>query len=844
MKRLLLIPFLGAAISFAQNCGCDYTFNSSTTTIDGNSYNFQPGDVICISSGNRGRLRIKNVQGSQSDPITVINCGGQVNIDPGTYSYGFKLQNCDYVHVTGTGDGAVQNGFYIDNPSGYAMPIEKLSNHLEIDHVQIEGSGNYAVYCRNKPTCDLSANKGYFTMEDCSFHDLEINNCKKGIRIGHIDYGIGVSESCGTLYPHHAEGLEIYNNTITGTYGGDGIRLYGVESSSIHDNQITDIAGRGITIGTHSEVEIEGNIIGDTEDEGLRCLGSGKYEVYNNLLYNNGDATHEAVELAFDDANGNPLGNQLTFANNTVVSSANFNFSIINPSEATSNCIIQNNIFCAPGFSGSSSSYFDPYLNIDDTANISLSNNEMHLNVSDLNFKNAILDDYSLTHQSPAVNAGNGSFTTVDIDDVTRNLAGEVDAGAYEYIPERIGYFEQIPIQGLYVNDFKYIIGDPSSEELLLNYAKDNGFNYLVLYNLTYINNNLYDLTDPAEADALADFIEDAKTNYGIVQVAAVGEKDASFDKMEDYNDLYAGNWFKQIDVLNMEFEFWANTSGSTFSYYCSTYLTPNGYPCTSAGAYDFYLSQVQLMDQRAVDMGLISEIYIGNSSDAQSTELAENCDRILLHHYRTSDTYNNGNSIYNYKVNRIRAIALSNRMPAVMPIFSARSYHMGPWLATHTIYEPMDTWINGQNSYDDDNSTGVQDLNVAGYQWYRYTELYAIYAAGGGYNPYYDGGGNQGQGVGNEGVEEDETETLVLNNAKIYPTVFDNQISLQLNIDEFERMDCIIYNIEGKVVYRTEILSATETLDVSHLECGMYFLKIQNETQILHSEKLVKVNL
>ena len=76
------------------------------------------------------------------------------------------------------------------------------------------------------------------------------------------------------------------------------------------------------------------------------------------------------------------------------------------------------------------------------------------------------------------------------------------------------------------------------------------------------------------------------------------------------------------------------------------------------------------MIDARAHKMGLISEIYLGYLSDPQAIELAENTDRILLHHYRTTDVYGDGTSIYNYHTNRIRAIALSDRMPAVMPIF------------------------------------------------------------------------------------------------------------------------------------------------------------------------------
>src|SRR5690606_19200788 len=141
-------------------------------------------------------------------------------------------------------------------------------------------------------------------------------------------------------------------------------------------------------------------------------------------------------ELAFDDPDGDPLGNELVFYNNTIVGSPNYNFSIIDPTEATDTCFIVNNIFCEPGFSGGSYSFFDPYLNITDTTFFKFSNNQFNIATGDQYFKDAINDDYRLTHQSPAINVGSDAYFEYDILGNPRNLAGQSDAGAYEYVPE------------------------------------------------------------------------------------------------------------------------------------------------------------------------------------------------------------------------------------------------------------------------------------------------------------------------------------------------------------------------------------------------------------------------
>ena len=86
---------------------------------------------------------------------------------------------------------------------------------------------------------------------------------------------------------------------------------------------------------------------------------------------------------------------------------------------------------------------------------------------------------------------------------------------------------------GLYVNDFKNIIGNTTAETELLNYVQTNGFNYLILYNLTYIHNNIFSVDNITTSLPLANFINTAKTSYGINQVAVVGEKNSSFDKIK-----------------------------------------------------------------------------------------------------------------------------------------------------------------------------------------------------------------------------------------------------------------------------------------------------------------------
>jgi hypothetical protein len=721
MKTLFLTFLLISITGYGQNCNCNHFISLADSEVNGNTLSILPGDMVCIESGNRGRLKFKNITGTASNPIIIKNCGGQVNIVPTAYSYGMKVEDCDYIQFTGTGENLIEYGFKISQTSGYGITMGKLTNHFEIDHFLFEETGNYAVYYKNNPDCNLSANKGTFTLEDSKLHHLKIVNSFKGIRIGHPSYDLGVNNSsCGVLEPHSVDNITLSHLVIDNLSNGDGIRLYGA-SATITDNMINNISGRGITVGTHCDITFKRNSVSSTTREGFRALGSGAYEIHNNVFYNNGSSSHSAITLAFENASNHSLGNVVSLTNNTIVNSVLHNFSVVYPSYATDVCVVKNNVFLSPGGSVTANAN-SPYLNISDVSQFVFSNNELTMNEAILKFVDYDSQNFHITHQSPLINEGGSVLTDFDFDMGYRNLAGQVDIGAFEYVPERISYFDQIDLQGLYVNDFKYILGNTAAENELLEYASDSGFNYLLLYNLDYINDNLYDITDPQEALYFANFIEKSKTEYGIVQVGVVGENNASFNKIEAFNTIYNSDWFKTVDVLNLEFEFWGNVNNNTFAYYCTKYLVPNALPCTNQGAFDYSYPEMAAIDQRAHNMGCTSEIYLGSPTNQQLLAISEVTDRVLLHYYKTSDTYNNGNSIYNYKPYRLQEIAQSNRKPPVMPIFSSRPSHMGPWLDSHSIIQPMDTWLNGQNSYYND--AAVQSVKIAGHQWYRYTDL------------------------------------------------------------------------------------------------------------------------
>jgi hypothetical protein len=814
------ILFCFSYFNYAQDCGCDYLIETTDNFFDGTSVS--PGETVCLESGERGRLRIMNLEGSPLDPIQIRNCGGVVAIDATGHGFGIKLQTCDYVQLTGAGDEDFLNGIQINASDGIGIRISDLSNHFTIDHIQIENTVDAAIFLRDEPLCDFSANEGFFELADCQVSDVLINNCGDGIMLGHPKFRLGVLDGgCGALFPYGINNLSIENCDITNILEGSGITLYGA-NAIIQNNRIDEAYVTGITVSMESDVVFDKNKISNTNQYGVKADKGGFFEFYNNVFENNGAVGTGAVSIEFFTIEGGEDHNKLTFIHNTVVNSGTYNLIVENSEYTSEETLIENNIFVTPYIVELDLFEYAPYLSFEVADLIEVSNNTYSATPEEQGFVDSDASDFQLTHASPAVNYGVDNEITEDHLNQIRNLAGAPDAGAYEYVPEPIAYFERIPLVGLYVNDFKDILGDVEAETDLLEFAEDNGFNYLLFYNLSYIHTHKYDLTDPEEAIVLADFIQRAKEDYGIAQVGAVGEKDASFDKIETFNALFGDSWFQKFDVLNLEFEFWTDVLSDVFLYYCENYLEPGGYACTNAGAFDFYRDQLELIDGRADEMGIISEIYLGYTSEDESIALGERCDRILLHHYRTTDVYGDGSSIYNYHTYRIQAIALSERKPAVMPIFSSRSYHMGPWLVDHSLHQPMETWLYGIDGYYDDDSEGVSDLPISGNIWYRYTSFLEI------------------GGAPHSPIQEDSYAARA--DIKISQNPNSQEVFIALDLADYETTNYgQIHNLRGELICQFTLTENVNQIATNHLVSGVYICSVVNENGILQTKKIIQ---
>ncbi len=264
-------------------------------------------------------------------------------------------------------------------------------------------------------------------------------------------------------------------------------------------------------------------------------------------------------------------------------------------------------------------------------------------------------------------------------------------------------------VRGMYVKDIDNWLGNASSENALLTYAQGNAYTYILFYDLGSLN-----FSSSTTKNALASFINRAKTQYGLLEMGAAGENSAFFsNNIIPYNNGRSLATEK-FDILNFEFEFWV--SSSIAAQYCSKYLSPNGFSCDTAGAYKFAKREMIAIDAIAGANGLISEMYLGWPTKGQLQDVANNVDRVLLHAYRPDDS-----DVYQYSKNRLIDIASVGHPVKIIPIFSAESAFMGPWLNSHSISRPYQTYAS---YYTAETGSWKQNINLQGYHWFTYSEL------------------------------------------------------------------------------------------------------------------------
>lgn len=243
------------------------------------------------------------------------------------------------------------------------------------------------------------------------------------------------------------------------------------------------------------------------------------------------------------------------------------------------------------------------------------------------------------------------------------------------------------------------MLGNAAKEQTFLTFVRDNGFNYLILYDL--FNEDFL----VGRAAQVASLILRAKTQYGVQQVAVALGTRAGADAVIAYNSGRPAA--ERIDVLNLEYEFWNETERSA--------------------AFEHALQLLRYFHDVGQPDGLAVEAYIGWISEQEGAALAKVLDRVLVHYYRPNDI-----AIFEFGMERLQYLAAGRSATdaplVVSPIFSNEGPlntndlpFMGTWLETNPHERAYQTW---HSAYTALNASWKSALTVEGATWFIYDKF------------------------------------------------------------------------------------------------------------------------
>ncbi len=367
-------------------------------------------------------------------------------------------------------------------------------------------------------------------------------------------------------------------------------------------------------------------------------------------------------------------------------------------------------------------------------------------------------------------------------------------------------------IKGFYVDGFNTILGNTAREDSVLLFAKNNGFNYITLYNVYQVN-AATPLTNTTTAQGFANFINKAKTQYSITEVGVAAENYTFFRNVIHVYNQQHPSVNQKVDVYNFEFEFWIPSSVTAGSYYCTTYLQPNGFSCDTAGAFGFYKKTLKRIDSLANATGQKSEAYFGFFNTGQGKQIVQTgVDRVLLSIYIPSANYSQSYQ-YNYVKPRLQDLASANTNIKVMPLYSSELSFMKTWVNTNSFFLPYSNFVSSLST-----ETGSWKTNIQpeGIQWFAYSFLPKKNLT--------------------TGISENSIESSII----FYPNPSNAFITIEAPVLE-NNTNVSIKNILGEELFFTKLNQSHQDIDISSFNTGVYFVTVYLNNKTLTKKLIIE---
>lgn len=438
MKTSCLFAILISSLSilpvFAQNCNCNFTITQSGSYSPSN-LNAQAGATICIQAGTYSSLSFNNFQGTESQPIIIKNCSGQVVIQNTTNATGIHFGKSKNIKLTGSGDNNLTYGIKIagtgNNSRG--VNIGDKSSNIEVERLEIQNIGGTGILVKTDMTCDSTTWRDYYAMYQIKLHDNYIHDTVgDGISVGDASYGTGKTITCNgasiTKFTHLIYGLAVYNNRFERT-GGKAIQYGNTPDAMIHHNYMKSCGKQSSSSTLNNSVAINGsaggdfysNTIIDAEGTAIMMVGFlGNQNIYNNLI------VRPKGNAIFSDSRPSSIPNTyLRIANNTIVSpqtEALKLYSLIHTHEVVNNIMLNagNGKFISP---------------LSSSVNISARKNYLNTIVDPTFFEDITTENYRPLSHTPLINTGEnlqGWGINSDISYIGRPNGADFDIGCFE----------------------------------------------------------------------------------------------------------------------------------------------------------------------------------------------------------------------------------------------------------------------------------------------------------------------------------------------------------------------------------------------------------------------------
>jgi hypothetical protein len=381
---------------FLTLCGLCYLLSATAQQIiQPNEWQFDgtgipPGTTIYLPAGTRGPLLIKNLKGTATKPITIINQGGKAVITvPKTNSYALKTQSCKYFKILGNGVTGIKYGIEVSG-GNISVSFDDLSSDFVVEYLDVHDSGFAGIMAKTDPTSDPKTQRGNFTLNNPVIKYNYVHNTGgEGVYLGNSFYNSGVN---GFL-PHDVVNAIVANN-ITDRTGCEGIQVgAGIKGTQIYGNKVTSPGqspfasgqSNGIQVGEGTGGKCYNNFVKDAPGNGIIVLGLGNNLVYNNIIVNSGE------NGIFADSRYTP-GPFFSFINNTIIGSKS-NGIKLNSTSISMQYVVNNVIIGQSPAITAAMKIFD-------------TNNFKSSDINSAGFIDPLKDNYRLKPKSPLINKG------------------------------------------------------------------------------------------------------------------------------------------------------------------------------------------------------------------------------------------------------------------------------------------------------------------------------------------------------------------------------------------------------------------------------------------------------